>query len=106
MCFFFLFLILNSLKKILKIVQKYQEYIYIYIYIYIFLVFSKKIQKQNQRLSNNKLHNVSKNVLSNQDAKFLSYIWKVLQGKIGTKLLFSTTCHLHIDGQIEVVNKT
>jgi len=25
--------------------------------------------------------------------KFLSYFWKVLWGKLGTKLLFSTTCH-------------
>ena len=30
----------------------------------------------------------------------------MLQGKLGTKLLFSTTCHSQIDGQIKVVNKT
>jgi hypothetical protein len=29
-----------------------------------------------------------------------------LWGKLGTKLLFSITCHPQTDGQIEVVNKT
>jgi len=40
-----------------------------------------------------RLHDFPSNIVSDQDIKFLSYFWKVLWGKLGTKLLYSTTCH-------------
>ena len=40
------------------------------------------------------LDGISKSIVSDRDVnKFLSYFWKTLWGKLGTKLLFSTTCH-------------
>jgi hypothetical protein len=51
------------------------------------------------------LDGVPKSIVSYRDIKFLNYFWKVLWGKLGTKLLFSTSCHPQIDRQTEVVNK-
>ena len=34
-----------------------------------------------------------KTIVSDRDAKFLSYFWKTLWANLGTKLLFSTTYH-------------
>jgi hypothetical protein len=38
-----------------------------------------------------RLHGVPNTIISDHDAKFLSYFWKTLCAKLGTKLFFSMT---------------
>ena len=53
-----------------------------------------------------KLRGIPQTIVSDRDPKFPSHFWKELWGRLGTKLLFPTSCRLQTDGQTEVVNRT
>ena len=51
-----------------------------------------------------RLHGMPSTIVLDRDAKFLSHFWRTLWNKLGTKLLFSTTCHLQTDRQTSESN--
>jgi hypothetical protein len=53
-----------------------------------------------------RLHRVPNTIVPNREDKFLSYFLWTVWLKLGTKLLFSTTCHPQTNGQTEVINHT
>ena len=53
-----------------------------------------------------RLHGVPKTIVSDRDAKFMSYLWNMIMAKFGVKLLFSSSSHPQTDGQTEVVNRS
>ena len=53
-----------------------------------------------------RLHRIPRSIVLNRDTKFLSHFWVTLWKKMGTKLMYSTTCHPRMDGQSNVTNQT
>lgn len=53
-----------------------------------------------------KLHGFLCTILLDRDRIFVSHFWSELFEAVDTKMKFSSTCHLQIDGQTGVVNQS
>ncbi|KAI0529217.1 hypothetical protein KFK09_001764 [Dendrobium nobile] len=53
-----------------------------------------------------RIHGIPMTIMSDRDVKFMSYFWKTLWSKLGTRLQYSSAAHPQIDGQTEVVNRS
>ena len=53
-----------------------------------------------------RLHGLPKTIVSDQDAKFMSYFWRSLWKMLNIKLKFSSAFHPQTDGQTEIVNRS
>lgn len=52
-----------------------------------------------------RLHGLPLTIMLDRDVKFVSYFYKTLSAKIGTKLKFSSALHPQTDGQTKVVDR-
>jgi len=50
-----------------------------------------------------KLHGIPKSVIVERDLKFFSHFWIILFDKLGTKLMYSTTCQPQTDGKLRLL---
>ena len=53
-----------------------------------------------------RLHGLPRSIVSDRDTKFVGYFWRTLWKNFRMDLKFSSTHHLQIVGQIEVVNRS
>ncbi len=77
---------------------------------YIFCVIEKNettVEETVKLLINNvwKLHELSRIIVSDRDSQFVSFVWKTVCKTLKINVKFSTTFHLEIDDQSEIVNQ-